>query len=77
MEFGLAIFSSVETATMGERAIDPVELGRGLEERGFESLFLAEHTHVPVNGTQYPGPEAPNAPASSRIDLPSICVIRP
>lgn len=62
MEFGLAIFSSVETATMGERAIDPVELGRGLEERGFESLFLAEHTHVPVNGTQYPGPEGDTPP---------------
>jgi probable F420-dependent oxidoreductase len=26
-----------------------VELARGLEERGFESLFLPEHTHIPVS----------------------------
>jgi len=29
--------------------IEPVELGRALEERGFESLFLCEHTHIPVS----------------------------
>jgi len=29
--------------------IDPAELGRALEERGFESLFLCEHTHIPVS----------------------------
>src|SRR5690349_8412928 len=26
----------------------PAELGRAIEERGFESLFYAEHTHIPV-----------------------------
>jgi probable F420-dependent oxidoreductase len=36
--------------------IGPVELGEALEQRGFESLFLAEHTHIPVNAkTPYPG----------------------
>jgi probable F420-dependent oxidoreductase len=29
-------------------AIHPVELGRALEERGFEALFLGEHTNLPV-----------------------------
>jgi probable F420-dependent oxidoreductase len=29
--------------------INIVELARALEERGFESLFLPEHTHIPVS----------------------------
>jgi probable F420-dependent oxidoreductase len=38
-----------------DEGIDPVELGVGLEERGFGSLFLAEHSHIPVNAqTPYP-----------------------
>jgi probable F420-dependent oxidoreductase len=28
--------------------IHPVDLGRALEERGFDGLFLGEHTHLPV-----------------------------
>jgi probable F420-dependent oxidoreductase len=36
--------------------IGPAELGRALEQRGFASLFLAEHTHIPVdNNSPYPG----------------------
>ena len=36
--------------------IGPGELGAGLEQRGFESLFLAEHSHIPVDAkTPYPG----------------------
>lgn len=31
-----------------DHGIHPVELGRALEERGFESLFLGEHTNLPV-----------------------------
>ncbi|MGB8391905.1 LLM class F420-dependent oxidoreductase [Mycobacterium sp.] len=39
-----------------DEGIGPVELGVGLEQRGFASLFLAEHTHIPVNAkTPYPG----------------------
>src|SRR5256714_9247884 len=35
-------------------AID--ELARALEERGFESLFVPEHTHIPMSRrTPYPG----------------------
>ncbi|WP_243725437.1 LLM class F420-dependent oxidoreductase [Actinomadura rubrisoli] len=31
-----------------DEGIGPAPLGRALEERGFASLFLAEHTHIPV-----------------------------
>src|SRR5918998_6535571 len=32
------------------------ELARALEERGFESLFLCEHTHIPVSRrSPFPG----------------------
>jgi probable F420-dependent oxidoreductase len=36
--------------------IDISELARALEERGFESLFVCEHTHIPVSRrTPFPG----------------------
>ncbi|KAA1248713.1 LLM class F420-dependent oxidoreductase [Mycobacterium simiae] len=38
-----------------DEGIGPVELGVGVEQRGFESLFLAEHSHIPVNtNSPYP-----------------------
>src|SRR3989454_4075904 len=30
-------------------AIDPVTLGKAVEERGFDSLFFPEHTHIPTS----------------------------
>ena len=45
-----------------DEGIGPGELGRALEERGFASLFLAEHSHIPVDAkTPYPmgGPIPP------------------
>ena len=49
MELGLAHFST-------DYGMQPVELARRAEERGFESLFLPEHTHIPVSRrTPYPG----------------------
>jgi probable F420-dependent oxidoreductase len=48
LEFGLAMFPT-------DYAIDPVALGRLAEERGFESLWFPEHTHIPVErATPYP-----------------------
>ncbi len=36
--------------------IDPGELGAALEERGFESLFVCEHTHIPASRlSPFPG----------------------
>ncbi len=37
-------------------AIDPASLAREAQDRGFESLFFPEHTHIPVSrATPYPG----------------------
>jgi len=36
------------TAFLTDRAMGPVELARAVEERGFDSLYLPEHTHLPV-----------------------------
>ncbi|MEB3982012.1 LLM class F420-dependent oxidoreductase [Mycobacterium sp. 663a-19] len=55
MGFGVLTFVT-------DDGIGPVELGRALEQRGFESLFLAEHSHIPVDAqTPYPmgGPIPP------------------
>src|ERR1700716_3600035 len=42
--------------------IDPVSLARAIEERGFDSLVIAEHTHIPASReTPYPtGGELPD-----------------
>ena len=49
MKFGIVMFPA-------DYAIDPVTLGRAVEERGFDSLFLPEHTHIPTSRlTPWPG----------------------
>ncbi|RAU99629.1 LLM class F420-dependent oxidoreductase [Mycobacterium colombiense] len=55
MGFGVLTFVT-------DDGIGPVDLGKALEQRGFESLFLAEHSHIPVDAkTPYPsgGPIPP------------------
>ncbi len=40
----------------GDTGITPVELARAVEERGFESLWLPEHSHIPTSrDTPWPG----------------------
>ena len=41
MDFGVCIFPT-------EDAMHPAELAVALEERGFESYWVAEHTHIPA-----------------------------
>lgn len=49
MHIGVFIFAT-------DYSIDIRELARALEDRGFESLFLPEHTHIPVSRkTPWPG----------------------
>ena len=36
------------TAFLTDRAMAPADLARAAEERGFHSLYLPEHTHLPV-----------------------------
>ncbi|WP_395309175.1 LLM class F420-dependent oxidoreductase [Mycobacterium sp. AMU20-3851] len=42
MKFGISTFVT-------DDSIDPVSLGRAIEERGFHSLVVAEHSHIPVS----------------------------
>jgi probable F420-dependent oxidoreductase len=49
MQFGIAVFPT-------DYAADPATIARLVEERGFESLFFPEHTHIPASRrTPYPG----------------------
>jgi len=54
VKFGVGYFPTDE-------GIDPVTLARMVEERGFESLFFTDHTHIPASRqTPYPaGGELP------------------
>src|SRR5690242_9281022 len=54
MDFGVMMFPT-------DDAVAPGELARMAEERGFESLFFPEHTHIPVSReTPYAGGELPD-----------------
>jgi probable F420-dependent oxidoreductase len=44
MKTGVAMFVTDET-------VHPAELGRLVEQRGFDSLFVPEHTHTPIERT--------------------------
>jgi probable F420-dependent oxidoreductase len=48
MKFGVSTF-------LTDEGIGPATLGPALEERGFDALFLAEHSHIPASReTPYP-----------------------
>ncbi|HEY8951084.1 MAG TPA: LLM class F420-dependent oxidoreductase, partial [Candidatus Dormibacteraeota bacterium] len=54
MKFGIAIFPT-------DYGISMTELAPAVEERGFESLWVAEHSHIPGSReSAWPGgPELP------------------
>jgi probable F420-dependent oxidoreductase len=54
MKFGIAIFPT-------DYAISMAELGPAVEERGFDSLWVAEHSHIPA-GRQTPYPRGGDLP---------------
>ena len=54
MQYGVVMFAT-------DYAIPPDELARALEERGFESLWLPEHTHIPAS-RQSPWPGGGDLP---------------
>jgi probable F420-dependent oxidoreductase len=63
MDLGLALFPTDES-------IRPDVLARLAEERGFESLFFPEHTHIPVGGgSPYPGGGELPRPYTRTLDL--------
>lgn len=42
LRFGATMFAT-------DRSMPPAELARALEERGFDSLYFPEHTHIPTS----------------------------
>ena len=68
MKFGIGYFPTDE-------GIDPATLARMCEERGFESLFFTDHTHIPASrDTAYPaGGELPRE--YSRIYDPFVALM--
>lgn len=49
MKFGISTF-------VNDDAIDTVTLAKAIEERGFDALVVAEHTHIPASReSAYPG----------------------
>ena len=49
VSFGVTIFAT-------DYSIQPVPLAKALEERGFDSVFVTEHTHIPASRTSpWPG----------------------
>ncbi|MCW2870735.1 LLM class F420-dependent oxidoreductase [Actinacidiphila oryziradicis] len=49
MKFGISTFIT-------DQGIGPAALGRAVEDRNFDSVFIAEHTHIPVERrSPYPG----------------------
>ncbi|MCZ6823537.1 MAG: LLM class F420-dependent oxidoreductase [Deltaproteobacteria bacterium] len=58
MKFGLTNFPT-------DYSIHPAKLAQAAEERGFESVWFAEHSHIPVSPAT-PGPPEPGSPGLPR-----------
>ncbi|GAA3716951.1 LLM class F420-dependent oxidoreductase [Streptomyces tremellae] len=55
MKYGISTFVT-------DQGIGPAALGRAVEERGFDQLLIAEHSHIPV-GRRSPWPGGGTLPA--------------
>lgn len=55
MKFGVHVFPT-------EHSIQPDELARAVEDRGLDSLWFSEHTHIPIRFLEAPG-RGPSLPA--------------
>jgi len=76
MKFGISTFVTDE-------GIAPGALARGIEERGFDSLFIAEHTHIPLSrkspwprGGELPRRYYSNSTISARLSQISADEVR-
>jgi probable F420-dependent oxidoreductase len=54
MKFGISIFPTAD-------AIRPADLAVAAEQRGFDSFWVPEHSHIPVSDVT-PGPDQPGLP---------------
>lgn len=57
MQYGLTFFPT-------DTSISPADMARAAEERGFESIWFAEHSHIPVS------PATPGPPEKGKPGLP-------
>jgi probable F420-dependent oxidoreductase len=62
MELGVTIFAT-------DRSMPPAEVAREAEARGFASLFVPEHTHIPVSRETPPPTGEPELPDEYRRTL--------
>lgn len=62
MQFGITMFAT-------DLAISPAELAREAEARGFSSLFIPEHTHIPTSRRTPPPTGEPELPEEYRRTL--------
>ena len=63
MKYGITVF-------LDERGVPVTDLARAVEERGFESLFVTEHTHHPAGSVLPDGGEIPPELAEHFIHSP-------
>ena len=70
MRIGIAMFPT-------DYAIQPAELGKLVEERGFDSLWFPEHTHIPASRrTPYPaGGELPPEYFHTHDPFVALCAV--
>ncbi len=63
------------TAFLTDRTIGPAALARAAEERGFHSVFVPEHTHLPVRADTPPGLVAGVRPEDYRRSLDPLVAL--
>lgn len=68
MKVGLTIFAT-------DLAIDPIELAREAEARGFSSLYVPEHTHIPTSRRTPPPTGEAELPDEYRRTLDPIVAL--
>ena len=68
MRYGVTIFPT-------DRSISIVDLARAAEDRGFDSLWVPEHTHIPVSRRTPPPTGAPILPEEYRRCLDPLVAL--
>lgn len=68
MKLGLTLFAT-------DRSMSPVALAREAEARGFHSLYVPEHTHIPTSRRTPPPTGEPELPEEYRRTLDPLVVL--
>lgn len=68
MKFGVAFF-------LTDHTLGPVELARAAEERGYHSVFVPEHTHIPTSRRTPPPTGEPELPEAYKHTLDPLVAL--